>query len=42
MKYYNTELQSNKTDENVLKDLLADVSKAVNQSLEKLSETKKP
>jgi hypothetical protein len=42
MKYYNTELQSNKTDENVLKDLLADVRKAIYHSLENLSETKKP
>lgn len=36
MRYYNTELQSNKIDENILKDLLKDVRKAVCQSLEKL------
>ncbi|HET7283800.1 MAG TPA: hypothetical protein VFI70_03875 [Nitrososphaeraceae archaeon] len=33
MKYYNTELQSNKLDENVLNDILEDVRKSINQSI---------
>jgi hypothetical protein len=37
MRYYNTELQSNKIDENILKDLLIDVKKSVCQSLDKLN-----
>lgn len=41
MRYYNTELQSNKIDENVLNDLLIDVRKSVCDSLEKLSKIEK-
>jgi len=33
MKYYNTELQNRKVDQNVLKDILEDVRKSINQSL---------
>ena len=40
MKYYNTELESNKLDENVLNDLLKDVKKSVEQSLNNLNESK--
>jgi hypothetical protein len=29
MKYYNTELESNRRDENILEDVLKDVRKAV-------------
>lgn len=40
MKYYNSELDGNKTlDEKVLKDLLEDVRKSINRSLNKLNET---
>jgi len=40
MKYYNTELNIGKSDEGVLKDLLTDVKKSINQSLKNLTETK--
>jgi hypothetical protein len=40
MKYYNTELNIAKSDEGVLKDLLTDVKKSINQSLKNLTETK--
>jgi hypothetical protein len=40
MKYYCTELDIGKSDEGVLKDLLQDVNKSVNQSLKHLIETK--
>jgi hypothetical protein len=36
MKYYNTELDVNKSDEGVLKDLLNEVAKSINQSLKNL------
>jgi len=39
MKYYNTELESNKRDENILNDLLKDVKKSVEQSLNNLNES---
>jgi len=39
-KYYNTELESNKRDENILNDLLKDVKKSVEQSLNNLNESK--
>ena len=37
MKYYNTELDVDKSDESVLKDLLNEVSKSINESLENLA-----
>jgi hypothetical protein len=37
MKYYNTELDANKGDEGVLKDLLNEVSKSIEQSLRNLA-----
>ena len=37
MKYYNTELDVNKSDEGVLKDLLNEVTKSIDQSLKKLA-----
>ena len=37
MKYYNTELDVGKSDESVLKDLLNEVSKSINQSLKNLA-----
>jgi hypothetical protein len=40
MKYYNTELNIGKSDEDVLKDLLTNVKKSINQSLKNLAETK--
>ena len=36
MKYYNTELDVGKTQESVIKDLLNEVTKSINQSLENL------
>jgi len=42
MKYYNSELDGNSgkaLDEKVLKDLLEDVRKSINRSLNKLNET---
>jgi len=36
MKYYNTELDVNKGDEAVLKDLLNEVRKSIDQSLKNL------
>lgn len=41
MKYYNTELESDKHDENILKDLLQDVKKSIDLSLNNLDESKK-
>jgi hypothetical protein len=40
MKYYNTELDVGKSQENVLKDLLNEVSKSINQSLKNLAVVK--
>lgn len=40
MKYYNTEINIGKSDEDVLKDLLTNVKKSINQSLKNLAETK--
>jgi heme exporter protein D len=40
MKYYNTDLNIGKSDEDVLKDLLTNVKKSINQSLKNLAETK--
>ena len=40
MKYYNTELNIGKSDEDVLKDLLTNVKKSINQSVKNLAETK--
>ena len=37
MKYYNTELDVNKSDEGVLKDLLNEVTKSIDQSLKNLA-----
>ncbi len=37
MKYYNTELDVNKSDESVLKDLLNEVKKSIDQSLKNLA-----
>jgi hypothetical protein len=37
MKYYNTELDVNKRDEGVLKDLLNDVKKSIDESLKNLA-----
>ena len=37
MKYYNTELDVNKSDEGVLKHLLNEVTKSIDQSLKKLA-----
>jgi len=37
MKYYNTELDVGKSDESVLKDLLTEVGKSINQSIENLT-----
>ena len=37
MKYYNTELDVNKHDEGVLKDLLNDVKKSIDESLKNLA-----
>jgi hypothetical protein len=37
MKYYNTELDLGKNQESVIKDLLKEVSKSINQSLENLA-----
>jgi hypothetical protein len=37
MKYYNTELDVNKGDEAVLKDLLNEVRKSIDQSLKNLA-----
>jgi hypothetical protein len=37
MKYYNTELDVGKRQESVLKDLLNEVNKSINQSLENLA-----
>jgi hypothetical protein len=37
MKYYNTELDVNKGDEAVLKDLLNEVKKSIDQSLKNLA-----
>jgi len=37
MKYYNTELESDKRDENILKELLQDVKKSVTFSLKNLN-----
>lgn len=37
MKYYNTELDVGKSQESVLKDLLNEVSKSINQSLKNLA-----
>jgi len=41
MKYYNTELDVNKCDEGVLKDLLNEVKKSIDQSLKNLTDTNK-
>jgi hypothetical protein len=41
MKYYNTELESDKSDENILKDLLQDVRKSIDLPLDNLNEFKK-
>ena len=40
MKYYNTELDVNKSDEDVLRDLLNEVTKSISQSLKNLRRTK--
>jgi hypothetical protein len=40
MKYYNTELESNKRDENILEDVLKDVRNAIEQSLNSLNQPK--
>jgi hypothetical protein len=37
MKYYNTELDVGKSHESVLKDLLNEVNKSINQSLKNLA-----
>ena len=37
MKYYNTELDVNKSDEDILKDLLNEVTKSIDQSLKNLA-----
>jgi hypothetical protein len=37
MKYYNTELDVNKSDEDVLRDLLNEVTKSIEQSLKNLA-----
>ena len=37
MKYYNTELDVNKSDEGILKDLLNEVTKSIDQSLKYLA-----
>ena len=41
MKYYNTELDVNKRDEGVLKDLLNEVKKSIDHSLKNLIDTNK-
>ena len=37
MKYYNTEPDANKSDEGILKDLLDEVKKSIDQSLKNLA-----
>ena len=37
MKYYNTELDVNKSDEGVLKDLLNEATKSIDESLKNLA-----